>query len=718
MRDIIQNFLLMSIVGSILTIFLLCIKPLTKRLFSPRWQYYIWIIVLILMVLPIKLKLPEKQVNIVPSENIVVQTEQITPIQAQSEPMQLETIEEPSPQHSLSTPNISIKLMKILYFIWLTVAILVLVYQLTKYMLFLRIIKKTSIPDYSIVNIPKRLTVKKTNLLDSPLLVGIIKPVLYLPQTEIGENDLKYILLHELTHYRRCDLLYKWFAMFVLSIHWFNPLVYIVSKQIEEECEVSCDYEVCKKLTDLQKNHYMTMIISLIEKSISQKSIPLINQMASSRKILERRFTMIRTKKSTNRLVSLLSVVIAIIIAFTTVFANGALTEFIEDDYKIDVTNNGEKIELINKPFIENNTVYLPLRELLELENIKSEDITYNNGCVEFFINSPSKIEYRGELYDFWINRVWIGDIYAYIGGHSHGSTQNAELLTSPILKNNITYVPFDLFTKLENQGVFKTLTVNVESKNENSCIYGTKYRNDEINFTIDIPLSWYGKYIVEVDDYYDKVYFRHKDTYEKYGDVGTLFYIERNKTGVNQENEKLLYEDEQYKFIIGLPNDKQDISEYNEMAKDIANIEKIFDVIVKYTPITDNQPFTDDEIASAKAVVEEYYRALNARDKQAILKTLTYFEDTSNVIFWQDEIITVNNITYNPFDDFRKGYIANGRGSVNNTKLENVIVLRVNFTVTNAKHSALSNGDYNNYAMILIRKDKNSEWLIDDMGY
>ena len=103
---------------------------------------------------------------------------------------------------------------------------LLLGYRIAKYMMFLRTIKKYSVPECSLENIPKRLTVRKTELLDAPLIVGLIKPVLYLPQTEIKEEKLDYILLHELTHYRRHDLLYKWFAMLVSSIHWFNPVSY------------------------------------------------------------------------------------------------------------------------------------------------------------------------------------------------------------------------------------------------------------------------------------------------------------------------------------------------------------------------------------------------------------------------------------------------------------------------------------------------------------
>lgn len=286
MNEVMQHILLLSAVGSILALVLLCIKPLTKRLFTPKWQYYIWLTVLIVMVLPVKVSLPVEPVQITPAENTSAQTQQITPVQTQQEPAQPATLEEIAQRPALRIPDIPNAIVRISGFLWLAVAALLLGYRMTKYMMFLRTIKKHSVTERSLENIPKRLTVRKTELLDAPLIVGLIKPVLYLPQTEIKEEELDYILLHELTHYRRHDLLYKWFAMLVSSIHWFNPFVYTVSRQIDEECEMSCDYAVCKTLTEPQKKDYMAMILDFVQTSI-QKKRPLTTQMASSKKILE-----------------------------------------------------------------------------------------------------------------------------------------------------------------------------------------------------------------------------------------------------------------------------------------------------------------------------------------------------------------------------------------------------------------------------------------------
>jgi hypothetical protein len=129
---------------------------------------------------------------------------------------------------------------------------------------------------------------------------------------------------------------------------------------------------------------------------------------------------------------------------------------------------------------------------------------------------------------------------------------------------------------------------------------------------------------------------------------------------------------------------------------------------------------FTEEEVASARAVVEEYFRAVAAKDDEAVLKTLTLVYNHPNVILYQDEIRTLLSADFNESDPMRKGYIENGRGSVNGTAIENVIVFKVNFSVNIPKggQSAFSEGNYTNWSMILIREDKNSPWLIDDQGY
>lgn len=335
--EIFKSVLLMSAVGSLLSVILLCLKPVTRRLFSPRWQYYIWLTVLVVMILPVRFNLPGRMLNLP-----IIPTEQVQNVQTE---IQKPIADDQTVFAELSLPKM--KLPRSVFYrfadLWLFTAIFVFVEKIIKYHLFLREIHKNSKIDTSIKNIPKHLKVQRTNMLDAPLIVGLLQPTLFLPSVELAEKDMSYILMHELTHYKRKDLWYKWFAMAVKSVHWFNPFVYIVSGQIDLEGEISCDFAVTSKLGKDEQNGYMSMILSLLSNSKSNLR-PLTTQMSGGKKILKRRFTMIRNKKKTGKMMAALSAVIAVAILGTTVFASGALADMAAEDNMDDKGENNAAV--------------------------------------------------------------------------------------------------------------------------------------------------------------------------------------------------------------------------------------------------------------------------------------------------------------------------------------------------------------------------------------
>jgi len=129
---------------------------------------------------------------------------------------------------------------------------------------------------------------------------------------------------------------------------------------------------------------------------------------------------------------------------------------------------------------------------------------------------------------------------------------------------------------------------------------------------------------------------------------------------------------------------------------------------------------FTQEEVAAAHAVVEEYFRSIEVKDDEAILKTLTPIHNQPNVVLYRDEILTLLSIDYNEDDPMRKIYVEQGRGNINGTKIEDVIVFKVSFNVKYAKGASgsFNEGDYTNWSMILIREDKEASWFIDGQGY
>ena len=102
----------------------------------------------------------------------------------------------------------------------------------------------------------------------SPCVCGCINPVLYIePGCEsLSDTELRCVLLHELTHIRRCDMLLKLFTLFVTSVHWFNPMSGKVLKYVYEDCELACDSNVIRTYGSSVSGVYMTTILDFAER--------------------------------------------------------------------------------------------------------------------------------------------------------------------------------------------------------------------------------------------------------------------------------------------------------------------------------------------------------------------------------------------------------------------------------------------------------------------
>jgi len=143
-----------------------------------------------------------------------------------------------------------------------------------------------------------------------------------------------------------------------------------------------------------------------------------------------------------------------------------------------------------------------------------------------------------------------------------------------------------------------------------------------------------------------------------------------------------------------------------------------VFSVIYLGAVSNDDKP-TSQEVAAARSVVEEYFRACKEKDSQAILKTLTPEYNRPNTVLFGEETKTLLKIDYSPEDPMREWYITSGRGSANDIREENVIVFRVSFNIEYPEGvtGAWNEGKNKDWSIILIRDDKDSPWLIDDQG-
>jgi beta-lactamase regulating signal transducer with metallopeptidase domain len=448
--ELFKALLITSLAGSALAVVISLLRPVTKKLFGYSWHYYIWLCVLFVMLMPVRFS-----VNTMPTPNIATQTVQTQQETVSEQPETTENIVQTAPAQkpqllqkaTVIWDRIIYNRMNILAYLWLIGAMALMLLNVVRYVRLNIKIRKTG----EVISCPetraytdRKINVRVWENVASPFITGIFRPMLILPKTELSEEQLHNILRHEMTHFKRHDILYKWFAEFVKCVHWFNPTSWYVSKQIAAECEISCDMSVTKNMSGSEEMSYVSTILSLIPTGKS-KQLPLTTQMASSKKILKRRFIMIKNKKTTSRFMSVISAVIAVAMLSTTVFASGILSDLTTDDYTIEILSNGEKIELTNKPFIENDEVYLPLRETLTnigTLNHTGSYITWDNGKIE--VHLADVITETMDIADIEFS-FEIGKPDFIIDPNGTPNIFFRSIKTSPILKDNLTYVPYSL---------------------------------------------------------------------------------------------------------------------------------------------------------------------------------------------------------------------------------------------------------------------------------
>ncbi len=98
--------------------------------------------------------------------------------------------------------------------------------------------------------------------LQTPFILGLIRPKIYLP-VGLSKEERNYILLHEQIHIQRKDHVIKILAFSILSIHWFNPLVWIAFLLMSTDMELSCDERVLKEMDDEIRKPYANSLLSL-----------------------------------------------------------------------------------------------------------------------------------------------------------------------------------------------------------------------------------------------------------------------------------------------------------------------------------------------------------------------------------------------------------------------------------------------------------------------
>jgi len=145
----------------------------------------------------------------------------------------------------------------------------------------------------------RTIDIKQSSEINSPLTFGILRPRIILPDIVdlYEEEELKYILAHEYVHIRRFDYIMKIALAATLSIHWFNPFVWIMYIVANRDIELSCDEIV---ISALDKKSSTTYAMTLIDAADAQNQLAMMHTGFDKHALEERVRAILEAKKKSN----------------------------------------------------------------------------------------------------------------------------------------------------------------------------------------------------------------------------------------------------------------------------------------------------------------------------------------------------------------------------------------------------------------------------------
>lgn len=262
MNNLFLTILNMSITASYIAIAVILLRLLLRR--APKFiTCILWALVGLRLIFPFSF---ESILSLVPSAQTVPPDIVYSKSpEIQSGISSFNTIVNPIIQENF-TPDkaASINPLQVITFIaanvWIIGVIAMLIYCLISYIKIRRQVLSA---------VKEQNNIYLCDAVSSPFILGIIKPRIYLPSS-IQPDDKAFVLSHENAHIKRLDHIWKPLGFLLLSIYWFNPILWVAYILLCRDIELACDEHVIKKMGIEDKKLYSTALLSL---SVTRRSI-------------------------------------------------------------------------------------------------------------------------------------------------------------------------------------------------------------------------------------------------------------------------------------------------------------------------------------------------------------------------------------------------------------------------------------------------------------
>lgn len=262
------NALQISVTVSAVAAVLLALRGLLKRRYPARAMSLVWFVLALRLLVPLQITLPKPVVTITPSfvQTVVPDTQEVSMLTDN-------TARESAVLQSLPTPTSHMSMLEVFMAIWFAGIGVLLAWHMGAYIWFRRKIRRSSrlssneellnvLSDTRrMLGIRREIVLRVTPLADCPMLMGILSPMLLLPEDTVNLQDAALIFRHELLHWKYGDLVIKLVLALAADVHWMNPCVRLLARAGAADLELACDSAVIRGMDFAQRKYYGQVIL-------------------------------------------------------------------------------------------------------------------------------------------------------------------------------------------------------------------------------------------------------------------------------------------------------------------------------------------------------------------------------------------------------------------------------------------------------------------------
>ena len=314
METFLLNLLKTSLLGSLAILAMLVLKPLWRERYRAKMRCWLWLALAAFLLLPVDFSVKNAPVQAAPPKDYTLfvgtdktaiqSTDNLFGDMAEKSGQSPAQVRDTIIQRPVTNPEQKttryIPVTTILFYGYLAGAAAFLLYQGLSYAHFRRTVRRwkrdVARADYAAMlsDTARDLGVSAPEMIvceaiSTPAVTGLLRPRLLLPHEHYDVQELRYILRHELCHLKRRDMLLKLVLLAANAMHWFNPVVYLMLRQADEDIELACDSAATDGLELPERAAYSRTLLAAVQSSV--RALPATTCFGGTVERLKRRIT-------------------------------------------------------------------------------------------------------------------------------------------------------------------------------------------------------------------------------------------------------------------------------------------------------------------------------------------------------------------------------------------------------------------------------------------